>query len=356
MSAPQTLPRLPFLGRSAELNELRARLERARSGSGGVVVLAGDPGVGKSRMMAVLADEARRSGWSVAVGRAYPLGSGDPYALFADAFVPLLREIDAGRLTTLLRGAEGQLLQLFPALAAGRAHGTGEGSADRTQLFWTFAELLRGLAAKGPALVFLDDLHWADASSLELLHFLARQLAEAPVAIFGSLNDAHRDAHPTLNTTLQSLQSLGLLKQIRIGALDRETTDELVREAFSIEQRVSREFSAHLFGWTRGNPYFIEETLKSLVDSGRLRPHGGSWLGWEVAELEMPPTIRDAIRLRVARLSPAAREVLELVSVMSPRAGYDALRTLSELDEAELVRALDELCAAQVLVEGGDSR
>src|SRR5262245_64256817 len=218
------LARLPFVGRSAELTELRTRLERARAGGAGILVLAGDQGIGKSRMMAVLADEARRGGWTVAAGRAYPLGPGAPYALFADAFVPLLREMDPSRLRVLLRGGEAQLTQLFPALAAaGRGVGegasaraggeggtdrvSGEGGADRTQLFWTFAELLRGLAEREPLLIFLDDLHWADASSIELLHFLARQLTSEPIAIFGSFNESHRDSHPTLGTTLQSLQS-----------------------------------------------------------------------------------------------------------------------------------------------------
>src|SRR5262245_616061 len=159
------LARLPFVGRSAELTELRTRLERARSGNAGILVLAGDQGIGKSRMMAVLADEARRGGWCVAAGRAYPLGTGAPYALFADAFVPLLREMEPSRLRVLVRGAEAQLTQLFPALAAaGRGLGDSSGraadagGADRTQLFWTFAELLRGLAEREPLLIFLDDL------------------------------------------------------------------------------------------------------------------------------------------------------------------------------------------------------
>jgi DNA-binding CsgD family transcriptional regulator len=358
VTVPATLSRLPLVGRAADLSQLRAGLDRARAGNAGILLLVGEPGVGKSRLMSVAADEARRGGWTVAAGRAYPLEAGAPYALFADAFVPLLRDLEPGRLKVLVRGAEAQLAHLFPVLGSGaRApDGLHEVHADRTQLFWTFAELLRGLSARQPLLILLDDLHWADVSSLELLHFVARQLTEESIAIVGTVSDAHKDAHPTFATTVQSLLSLGVLEQHRLRPLTREATDELVRQVFGIDERVSREFSALLYGWTRGNPFFIQETLKTLVESGRLRSHEGRWLGWEVAELEMPPTVRDAIRLRTGRLSAPARQVAELVAVMGARSGYDALRRLSGLGEAELVQALEELTGANVLVEGGSPR
>jgi DNA-binding CsgD family transcriptional regulator len=129
-----------------------------------------------------------------------------------------------------------------------------------------------------------------------------------------------------------------------------------VRAAFGIDERVSKQFSALLYGWTRGNPFFVEETLKALVESGQLHQSGGSWVGWEASQLELPPTVRDAIRQRLGRLTPAARLVAELVAVTGARARYDVLLDVGGLEEPELVRAIEELGAANVLSEGGEAR
>jgi DNA-binding CsgD family transcriptional regulator len=322
-------------------------------------VIHGEPGVGKSRLLTVFADEARRSGWTVAAGRAFALETGVPYALLSDALVPMLREMDPARLSLLTRGSEGRLAQLFPALRSVARAGGGEGThaaAARAELYWTFAEVMRAMAERTPLLLLLDDLHWADASTLELLHFTARQVLHAPWLVLASVNDAERERHPTLGATLQSLVSLGAAEQRRLGPLSQQDTDRLVRTAFGVDERVSRQFSALLYGWTRGNPYFVEETLKALVESGQLRQSGGSWVGWEASHLELPATVRDAIRQRLGRLTPAARQVAELVAVMGGRARYDVLLDISGLQEPELVRALEELGAANVLVEGGQPR
>jgi predicted ATPase len=204
---------------------LKTDLARSRSGSSAVLVIHGEPGVGKSRLLTVVADEARRSGWTVAAGRAFALETGVPYALLSDALVPLLREMEPARLSLLTRGSEARLAQLFPGLrSVGRAGG-GEGAhpADRAELFWTFAEVLRAMAERTPLLLLLDDLHWADASTLELLHFTARQVTRTPLVVLGTVNDAERERHPTLGATIQSLVSVGALEQRRLGPLTATT-------------------------------------------------------------------------------------------------------------------------------------
>ena len=360
MQVPQTLSRLPFIGRVKELHELRSALEQARLGSPTVGLLTGDGGVGKSRLAAVIAEEARRGGWTVALGRAYPVESGVPYAVVSDAFVPLLRDLGAAGLTVLARGSESQLAHLFPALRAVAAS-AGRGAdavpaANRAELFWTFAEFLRNLASRAPVLVVLEDLHWADPSSIELFHFLARQLADQPIVMLGTVNDAERDAHPTLRATMKSLESLPVVMQRRIEPFTHEGTAELVRQAFGIDQAVTRDFTALLFGWTRGNPFFVEETLKALVASGQLRNDGGGWLGWELDRLELPTSVREAIELRLAALSDDARDVAELAAVIGARAGYTTIRTVSGLSHDRLVEALDQLRLLNLLDEAGTPR
>lgn len=360
MSAvPQTLSRLPLVGRATELAELRAALDAARGGSPAVVLLTGEGGAGKSRLTAMVAEEARRADWTVALGRAYPVESGVPYALFSDALVPLLRQLGPSALTILARGSEAQLAQLFPAIRAVApelADTDDVGPGNRAALFWTFAEFVKNLAGRAPLLFVLEDLHWADSSSVELLHFLARQLGHEPIAIIATVNEAERDAHPTLRATMKSLESIAAVTLRRLDPLTREGTAELVRHAFGVDPSVTREFSALLFGWTRGNPFFLEETLKALVDSGRLRQDSAGWLGWELDQLELPRSIRDAIEVRLTSLGGGAREIAELIAVIGTRASYSTIRAVSGLPEEAVVDALEELRRHGVLDEEGSAQ
>lgn len=356
---PHTLSRLPLVGRTTDLVALRAALARAREGDPSLVLLTGEGGVGKSRLTALLADEARHAGWTVATGRAYPVEAGVPYAVFADAFVPLLRDLGGSTLTVLARGAEGQLAHLFPALrsiAQVAPGGDAVAPGNRAELFWTFTEFLKNLAARGPLLLVLEDLHSADTSSIELLHFVARQPSEAPILVVGTINETERDAHPTLRATMQSLESIQAVTLRRLEPLTRDGTAELVRHAFGVDEAVTREFSALLYGWTRGNPFFIEETLKALVESGRLHHDAGGWLGWELDRLELPRSVRDAIELRLGQLSDGARDVAELVAVVGTRASWSTMRAVSGMSEEELVEAVEELRLHNLLDEEGSAR
>jgi DNA-binding CsgD family transcriptional regulator/tetratricopeptide (TPR) repeat protein len=253
----------------------------------------------------------------------------------------------------LTRGAEAELEVLFPLLRKGPAPAPSAGRAAESslQLHWTFAQFLKAVAARGPLLIVLDDLHWADASSLELLHFVARHLGDSPILLIATVNEEERSSHPSLVGVEQSLLGLGAAVSHRLLPLTRANVDELVREAFGIGESVTREFTALLFGWTRGNPYFIEETLKALVDAGRLHHERGQWLGWEMEALELPGSIRDALLLWLARLSPAAREIAEVVGVIGTRTRYETLRAVCPQDEAALVHALEELSRRNVLAE-----
>ena len=153
MSQPVPAPslaRLPFCGRTQDLARLRGLMEDVRRGRGTTVFLSGEPGVGKSRLAALIAEDARRDGWHVAPGRAYPAESGVPYALFSDAIVPTLRELGREKLSLLTRGSEDELEILFPLL---RAERPTRAASQRTpesnlQLHWIFAQLLKALAAR----------------------------------------------------------------------------------------------------------------------------------------------------------------------------------------------------------------
>jgi DNA-binding CsgD family transcriptional regulator/DNA-binding transcriptional ArsR family regulator len=349
---------LPLVGRTRELAALESLMETSRDASTSVVIVSGEGGVGKSRLAGELAARAERRGWSVAYGRAFPVETGVPYALFADAFLPILRALDAGALTVLTRGGERELRYLFPALSIGQgAPETPPGEPDevRTRLMWNFAELLRNYSGRAPLLCILEDLQWADESSLHLLHFLARQAEGQPILFVCTYNDSQRDQSLQLVQTERSLVSLGVGEIRRLEPLTRDQVTELVCLAFGVDVEVVREFSALLYGWTRGNPFFLEEILKSLVASGRIGLQGGHWVGWDAADFSLPTSIRDAVLTRVAALSMESRQVAELAAIIGARASYALLAAITGLPEAALLAALEELRSHRILDERAEA-
>ncbi|MEP6690187.1 MAG: AAA family ATPase [Gemmatimonadaceae bacterium] len=355
---------LPLVGRAAELTWLRETLTRVKAGHGATVILYGESGVGKTRLVTAAAEVATREGWSVSIGRAYPMEAGVPYACFADALLPLLRSIDPAALATLTRGGTAELASLFPALApaGGDARGgalrgalrdslTDSPAEVKSRLLWNFQQFLIRYAAKEPMLIVLENLQWADASSLELLHFTARQIEHGRIVLLCTYNETERELNPALRTMEMSLVAHGAAVQRHLEPLTPAAVDELLSQTFGAREASRREFAALLYGWTRGNPFFVEETLKALVSSGRLFERDGEWLGWEVSNLGLPRTIRDAVVSRLGLLSPAARALAELIAVIGTRARYGTLALLQRSDDAKLLAALDELRHAAVIVE-----
>ena len=344
---------LPLVGRDAELAALVAWLDGVAEGRGGTTILAGVGGVGKTRLVGAIAERATRQGWTVTVGRAYPVETGVPYAVFADALTTVLRELTPASLAVLTRGDGATLANLCPAFSAatGVSSARENGGDLKARLHWSFAQFLGRLAAQKPILLVLENLQWADSSSLELLHFVARQIAGERVALLCTYNETDLDASPTLRATEQSLLSLGSARLTRLEPLGADALFELVRDTFHADAASARALAGRLYSWTRGNPFFVEEVLKALVESRALHEQHGSWHGWEAELPGLPRSIRDAVAARVNRLSSTARIVANLAAVIGTRTSHDALVAVSGLAEDAVLSALDELRAQRVLSE-----
>ena len=351
------LPPLPLVGRAAELEMLRHTLDTVKAGHPATVFLVGEPGIGKSRLLEAVVQQTKQSGWQVAFGRAYPVETGAPYASFADALLPVLRSLPAATLATLTRGGVAELTSLFPALATDespRAAPRGDAAEVKTRLFWNFSQFLGRLSAKQPLLLALDNMQWADTASLELLHFVARQLAGTRIAIVVAYLDTPNEHNAALRTVQQSLASLDVAQRLPVPPLSRAATEELLCRVFDAEAATVREFAALLFGWTRGNPLFMGETLKALVQDGRLYRSDGTWHGWGMEHLQLAPSVRDVMIERAAGLSPTARGVADLAAVIGTRVTHSVLVAVSALEPGALIPALTELLHAHILTEHAD--
>jgi predicted ATPase/DNA-binding CsgD family transcriptional regulator len=351
------LEHAPLVGRKAELALLTKVLDAAAKGTGSAVFLAGEGGIGKTLLAATIAERAESQGWRIATGRGYSVETGVPYAVFADALLPLLRTLEPTTLAVLTRGGAAELGYIFPNLTLpgdrDRASAGATPSELKARLLWNFSQFLGRLAAKQPLLIVLDNLQWADTSSLELLHFIARHVATQKIVLLGTYNEAERDLNPILRSTEQSLLRLGALVVHRLGPLLKSEVDEVVQKKFGGAATATQQLSSKLYEWTRGNPFFLEETLKSLLESGVIAERGGSWTGLETESLRVPATIRDVVRARVDRLSPNARTLANLAAVIGTRASHDTLTSVSDLSETDLIAALEELLAGRVIGETG---
>ena len=254
---PSASVRLPFVGRADDLTRLRAALEQARAGRGGALFLTGEGGVGKSRLAATFAGEARHQSWTVAEGRAYAVEAGVPYALFSDALLPTLQELGRETLAVLTRGVVAELELLFPLLRPGarvgdRSEPTGRPADANLQLYWTFAQFLKALAARRPLLIVVGEIglarqrlvHGRIAVALEsaygpragehteelALHFAqgavpggsgkaARYLAAAGRSALARF--ANREAADHLSAAVERLGSLGTEETADAQELDR---------------------------------------------------------------------------------------------------------------------------------------
>jgi DNA-binding CsgD family transcriptional regulator len=349
------LKTLPLVGRASELSLLGDWLSDVASGQGGVQLIAGPSGIGKTRLIKAVTERAERDRWSVSVGRVYSVESGVPYAVWSDALLHLLRGLEAGARNVLTRGGD-WLGTICPPFARERMGEQPEDQRDgKSRLLWNCSQFLARVAEKQPLLIVLENLHVADPASLELLHFVARQAGNTRIAILGTYNEAELDRNAVLRDTEQSLLALGGARLMRLNPLTQADIEQLVCEAFAVDHTAARQLGRRLYSWTRGHPFFVEETLKSLVESGRLYERGGTWLGWEVEELGVPRSVRSAIGKRLEQLGNDARMVAGVAAVIGARLRFRLLRDVCEIPNEAALAGVDELCRSGMLVESARS-
>lgn len=349
---------LTVVGRVAELSTLAAALSDADAGHGRTIFVVGESGIGKTRLVSAFAEQAAQRGFTVATGRAYPVETGVPYAVFGDAMLPILRTLEPSLLTLLTRGGTAELMQLFPALDGNQrtsASIRGDPAELKARLLWNFSQFLSRFTVKRPLLIILENLQWADSASLEMLHFIARQLSGDRVLLVGTHNDPDHRTSAALRAAEQSLRGLGNTQRIRLAPLSVDAVRELLERMFGAEPDKTKAFAERLHRWTGGNPFFIDETIKALVEHGQLRESGGTWTGWEVEELRVPATIREAVLARLAELSLDARKLADIAAALGTRATHDELAAVSGLEHPALIAAIDELRGADVLTEREDA-
>ncbi|HTF07421.1 MAG TPA: AAA family ATPase [Asanoa sp.] len=317
-----------FVGRDAEIAALREALKRVRTEEPAMVLVGGEAGVGKTRL---IEEFARHGGGArFLTGQCLELGEeGLPYAPFAG----ILRELVRAEGVAVLEGHEAEFARLLPELGA-VSH-----DADRGVLFDRVATLLTRLAADRPLVVVLEDLHWADRSTRDLIEFLVRGARTARVLMICTYrtDELHR-GHP-LRAFVAELDRARGVERLDLGRLDRDGTAEILANIFGGEPAQRAIDKVHQRA--QGNPFFVEELAAS---------------GDPAACADIPESLRDLLLARVDRLPESAQPVLRIAAAGGNRIGHDLLTTVAGLPETALDTALRTAVTAQLLVadaEGG---
>lgn len=335
-----------LVGREPEMAELQSLLDGSLSGSGSLVLIGGEPGVGKSRLTDALGTEARERGFRVLIGRCWEAGGAPAYWPWVQALRSYVRDGDPRVLRSALGPGSGELAaivpelrELFPEIAASPGP-VSEGS--RFRLFDSVAAFLRSAAVGEPLALFLDDLHAADVPSLLLLRFMAGELGDARILIVGCYRDTEVVPGHALAEALPELTREAAVRRISLGGLTRADTARLVE--LTMSRAPPDGLAARVHAQTEGNPLFVVELARLLAAEDRV----GQGEAKE-ERLPIPEGVREAIGRRLERQSDRCRQVLTLASVLGREFGLDALGRVSGLTEDDLFESLDEAASARLV-------
>ncbi len=334
-----------FVGRDRELAQLRFGLDSTLDGRGGLFLIAGESGIGKTRLAEELAAEATERGAAVVWGSAWEGGGAPPFW----PWVQVVRELalgltssDSPRLRGILGTSAPYVAQLVPAVRDALPDlppaPALESEQARFGLFDAIAMFLRDRASERPLVLVLEDLHWADGPSLLLSEFLARMLHNVPLMLLATYRDVDARRDPTLADILTRLERPG--QRISLGGLELRPIAEIVRANGEGAARPS--LVRRVAELTHGNPLFAEQMTRLLVAEGRVGEAQDS------GALPLPEGVRGTIWRRLEPLPPPVRGVLVIASAIGAEFDLDTLAGVSGTDVDELLDLLEEAADARI--------
>ncbi len=355
--------RTPAVGRVREREALSRAFGEARAGERRLVLVAGEPGIGKTRLAADLAVEAAEAGSAVLYGRCDE-DSQAFYQPFAEAIDHYARGCPDEVLDRILREAGSEVVRIVPGLArrfpahAPPEPGDGDLAAERDRLFEAIDRLLSSLAAPASLVLVIDDLHWADDSSVALLRYLGRSSRPAALLIAGTYRDTDLGRKSRLAEALADLRREPAVLRLRLTGLEEAEMGELA--SVWTAQSVPAEFARWLNAETAGNPFFAEELLIHLADSVEGRDHLGAagagtlWTANRIPETTgLPEGIREVVGRRLARLPESTVEMLRAAALLGGEFEASIVARACTLPIDPVLEGLDEACRAQIVSAQG---
>jgi class 3 adenylate cyclase len=381
-NALDRLARGVFVGRDKELERLRKAFDEAYAGRGGLVMVVGEPGIGKTRTTQELETYARMRGAQVVWGRAHESSGAPPYWPWVQAGRMWGAANDITALQEMMRSTQGELTRLFPELRniAGfvEPETVNDPESAQFRLFDAYTTFVRGMTLtpalshgergndsgggqsksmtpprppqreRGPGgegtpvLIVLDDLHWADKPSLLLLQHLSRELGRMRVLVVGTFRDTELSRTHPLSEALANLNREAGFQRVVLRGLTQAEVGAYIRAAANVDPKP--ETVRRIFEETEGNPFFLSEVVNLLTQEGTLMKES-------VSDIAVPDGVREALGRRLDRISEETNELLQVAAVVGREFTYDTLTLLGDRDDDELLRRIEEALGARVIEE-----
>ena len=349
--------RTAFVGRESEVSAIRAVIDRALSGHGSIVMLGGGPGVGKTRLAMEMSEYASRVGFRCVVGRCYERDEPVPFLPFVEIIEGHLAQaasLEDHRRRISDNAAElaqiaPSIRRVFPDIPQPLELPPAQ---KRRYLFQSVSEALARCAQTRSYLYILDDLQWADESSLALLIHLASRIAQLPVVIIVTYRDGYSDTNPALVRTLEELVRMGVRPQ-KLAGLSTVAVAQMLRELSRREAPES--LLSLIYEETQGNPFFVEEVYRHLVEDGKVFDTAGQFrTDIKIDEFDVPENVRLVINRRLERLDENEKRVLAAAAVIGRSFSFQLLTAISQIDVDELFTVIEKAQQMGIIIPSSE--
>ncbi len=341
-----------IVGRKVEYEEARTLWREVADGTGQTLLISGEPGIGKTRLMREVVTQSEVSGGRALVGEA-SAESNTPYGAFAQMVRKALDQQSKNGVE-LPDFVLDDVLDLAPDLRPYypdvKSNPKLDPESEQTRLLENMVAFCHAFSEQSPLLLVLDDAHWADSSSIAMFQHLARRTKDQPIMLLATYREVElRDARP-FNEMLLELNRQRIGTRIKLARLNIEETHAMLEAIFNDE--ITPDFLEGVYRETDGNPFFIEEVCKALVESGQVFYTDEGWDRVSMDELEIPQGIQVAVESRLTKLPDEVQEALRMAAVLGREFDYEVLIEASELDEDAIIDAIEMADSAQMVQEG----
>lgn len=354
----------PLVDRKEELALLKNLFEKSLLGNGQVVFVAGEGGIGKTRLVQELGRYSQEKGALLIVGRSYEEEAVVPYSPWVEVIRSLVRQDSHAGLDKTMTRTLAMVARIVPEVASeskelgikGWLSGTEHADivagteVDRIRLFQAVTDFLTHASSKRPIVLFLDDILWADAASLQLLHYFCRRIREQRIILVATYRDVELSKQHPLSRLLLDLNRDRVLRQISLGRLTSDYVAEIISNHLG-GGTVLPEFAKLVYTRTGGNPFFVEEVIRLLADESRIYKSEKGWTLKEIGKVEIPSTVRALIEHRVSRLGADLVQTLSLGSAIGMDFRYELLRKVTAQEDETLIAQFEQAAQAGLLIE-----
>jgi predicted ATPase len=326
-----------LVGREREVGTLRRHLDAARGGRGSLVLLSGEAGIGKTALAEAICAEAAEQGALILVGRCYDLTETPPYGPWVEVF-DHLRQVDGA----------------CPLPEAFATRGSVGEIVSQVALVQQVCDCFAALAAPRPVVLLLDDLHWADPASLDLLRAFARSLSTTPLVLLATYRSDELTRRHPLYQTLPLLVREADAERLDLQALDDDAVQSLVDMRYHLPAGEVERLVTFLRVRAEGNALFIGELLHALEEGEVLTGHHDAWRLGDLTAIALPALLRQVIEGRVSRLDAESQRLLAIAAVIGQEVPLDVWAVVAGVDEEAILGVIEGATAAGLLIEMPD--